>query len=64
MAEHYARLPLHHRQAVSGDGRAVMVRMTSPKLVDVWLLASTEHKRLDQFVVYRPGMRLGRRRRG
>lgn len=63
MAGSYARLPLHHRQAVSGDGRAVMVRMTSPKLVDVWLLASTERKRLDQLALYRPGMILGRPRR-
>lgn len=63
MAENYVRIELRARHAVSGDGRAILVRMTAPKLFDTWLLASAERRRLDQLALYRPGMILGRRRR-
>lgn len=63
MPDNYARIELTPHQAISRDGRALLIRMTAPKLCDVWLLASTERKRLDQLLEYRPGMTLGRRRR-
>lgn len=63
MPEQFARIDVSTTHAISGDGRAVLVRMSAPKLFDTWLLASTDRQRLDQLAIYRPGMILGRPRR-
>jgi len=63
MNERSASIQVRVSYAISGDGRAGMVRVLAPHVADVWLLASSECGRVDQLVEYRPGMILGRRRR-